>query len=240
MNAPIPTLCLQCGKTLPAPSKFRAASYCSGACRVAAHRRKHQGKLCEPVGRWYTNLDALLDAVASGEQRPFGCIYADPPWKYGNSATRGNAHQHYPLMPTDDIVALPVGQLAAPRSHLWLWTTTTFRQDAVRVLEAWGFEYKSEVIWNKGTMGTGNYTRVQHEILLLGSRRTLTTLTGSLRSVVSIKRGKHSAKPEAFRSLIEKNSPAPRLELFARKRSPGWTLFGNQDRSADMHEFLKP
>jgi N6-adenosine-specific RNA methylase IME4 len=120
---------------------------------------------------------------------------------------------------------------AGSKSILWLWTTVIFRNEAEALIKAWGFNRKSEIVWNKVCMGMGNYARVQHEILLIANRGGQLTRTNTLRSVINEKRGKHSAKPESFRRLVEANSPAPMLELFARSRTAGWTSFGNQDQT---------
>lgn len=158
----------------------------------------------------------------------FGCIYADPPWRYGNQSTRAATDDHYPTMSVEEICALPIADIAADQSHLHLWTTNGFLFDAIRVLEAWGFEYKSCFVWVKPQMGIGNYWRVAHEFLLLGVRGGITFRDHGQRSWLESPRGKHSAKPDKIGSLIEKVSPSPYLELFGRSERTGWTVFGNQ------------
>lgn len=168
-----------------------------------------------------------LDALQA-ESTQFGTIYADPPWQYGNQATRASTGNHYETLPVDDICALPIGELAAENSHLHLWTTNAFLEDAFRVIRAWGFEYKSCFLWVKPTIGIGNYWRVSHEFLLLGIRGSCPFLDRAQRSWLQCGRGAHSSKPEQVRDAIEKVSPGPRLELFARRVSPGWTSWGNE------------
>jgi N6-adenosine-specific RNA methylase IME4 len=160
-------------------------------------------------------------------RRTFSTIYADPPWQYGNQATRAATDNHYDTMTVADIAALPIAQLAAPAAHVHLWTTNAFLFDAKHILEAWGFAYKSVLVWVKPHMGIGNYWRVAHEFLVLGVRGHLPFLDHARKSWVEADREQHSTKPQIFRSLIERVSPAPRLELFGRRSAPGWTVWGN-------------
>lgn len=158
----------------------------------------------------------------------FGCIYADPPWVYGNQGTRAATGNHYSGMSVDDICDLPVESLAADDAHLHLWTTNGFLPDAFRVMAAWGFEYRSCFVWVKPQMGIGNYWRVSHEFLLLGKRGSCTFMDKSLMSWAALDRTKHSAKPDEIRKMIERASPGPRIELFARRVAPGWVSWGNE------------
>jgi N6-adenosine-specific RNA methylase IME4 len=158
----------------------------------------------------------------------FGCIYADPPWVYGNQGTRAATGNHYSGMSVDEICAMPVAALAADVAHLHLWTTNAFLPDAFRVMAAWGFEYKSVFVWVKPQMGIGNYWRVSHEFMLLGTRGSCVFKDKSLMSWAALDRKRHSAKPDEIRRMIERASPGPYLELFARRLSPGWVSWGNQ------------
>lgn len=176
----------------------------------------------------YTIAD-LHKLAASG--KTFGTIYADPPWQYGNQRTRAATDNHYQTMTVEEVVALPVAKLAGKKSHLHLWTTNAFLFECPRILEAWGFEYKSVFVWVKPQLGIGNYWRVSHEFLVLGVRGDLTfdsSLGMKARSWLEHERGKHSAKPWAIRKTIEATSPGPRLELFGRQVADGWTVWGNQ------------
>ena len=171
---------------------------------------------------------ADLTALAESGQR-FGTIYADPPWKYGNQATRASTDNHYETMTVDEICALPVEALAADRAHLHLWTTNAFLFEAKRVIEACGFEYRSCFVWCKPQMGIGNYWRVSHEFLLLGIRGDAVTFADkTLMSWKVMDRTKHSQKPGPVRTMIEDASLTPRIELFARKTSEGWAVWGDQ------------
>jgi N6-adenosine-specific RNA methylase IME4 len=172
-------------------------------------------------------VEDLNSIVAAG--RTFGTIMADPPWAYGNHATRGSATRHYGTMSLDALKALPVADLAAKDSHLHLWATMPLLPDALTLLAAWGFAYRSALVWDKERFGTGNYYRVQTELLLLGIRGQATCFRRKdLRNVVRIPRGLHSCKPEEVRYLIEQASPGPYLELFGRDACDGWTVFGNE------------
>jgi len=159
----------------------------------------------------------------------FGTIYADPPWKYGNQGTRAATDNHYGTMSVDELCEMPVPELAADDAHLHLWTTNAFLPESFRLIEAWGFEYRSCFVWVKPQMGIGNYWRVSHEFLLLGIRGNAKSFKNhSQMSWGQFDRTKHSAKPEQIRTAIELCSPGPYLELFGRNQIQGWTVYGNQ------------
>ena len=158
----------------------------------------------------------------------FGCIYADPPWRYGNQGTRAATGNHYVGMSIDEICAMPIERIAADRAHLHLGTTNGFLEDAFSVMRAWGFEYKSCFVWVKPQMGIGNYWRVSHEFMLLGVRGSCPFANKALMSWASFNRTKHSAKPDEIRRNIMTASPGPYLELFARRLAPGWVSWGNE------------
>lgn len=169
----------------------------------------------------------------------FPVLYADPPWRYGNQGTRGATDNHYVTMSLEDIAAMPVQQIATDDAWLFLWTTHNFLFDSQKVLDGWGFQYKSQIIWNKrdpngfkpSRMGMGNYARMCHEILIIASRGKPQGFTRrNVRSVIDALPSKHSAKPEIFRQIVESvtESLSPRLELFGRRTAPGWTVFGNE------------
>lgn len=166
----------------------------------------------------------------------FGCIYADPPWRYGNQGTRAATGNHYNGMSIAEICALPIERIAADKSHLHLWTTNGFLKDSFEVMQSWGFEYKSCFVWVKPQMGIGNYWRVSHEFMLLGTRGSCTFANKSLMSWASFNRTKHSAKPDQIRRMIETASPGPYLELFARRLAPGWVSWGNEIERAVFEE----
>lgn len=180
----------------------------------------------------------LLVLADSGKK--FGTIYADPPWPYANQATRSATDNHYSTMSLDDIAALPISQLTADQAHLHLWTTNAFLFDSKAILEAWGFEYKSCFVWVKPEMGIGNYWRVSHEFLLLGVKGKLTFTDHTIMSWLHHNRIGHSRKPEAVRQFIERASPGPYLELFARRTIDNWTVWGNEiERTIFNRELLQ-
>jgi N6-adenosine-specific RNA methylase IME4 len=212
---------------------------------------RHDPKLLERVARGEVKgmealrqvkratLSTRLAALPTGKHR---VIYADPPWKYGDERTGlgGNteigrvdsaAASHYPTMPVGDICALDVKSLAADDSVLFLWATFPLLDDGLAVIKAWGFDYKTAFVWDKQRSNVGNYHDARAEILLIGTRGScLPEIDTRPPQVQSIARGKHSAKPEAFRELIDRMYPSgPRVELFRRGTAPvGWTVWGNE------------
>ncbi len=159
----------------------------------------------------------------------FGCIMADPPWRYGNQGTRASTDNHYQTMTVEELAALPIGELAADESHLWLWTTNGFLFECPKLFTAWGFEFKSSYVWVKPQIGIGNYLRNAHEFLLLAVRGGLVGRSKNTKSWGEFERGEHSAKPGRIRmDVVEQVSPGPYLELFGREQIPGWTVWGNQ------------
>ena len=187
---------------------------------------KHAKRIV-PIERAAAQHGCTVDDLASFNVK-CGTIYADPAWQYGNQGTRASTGDHYTGMSVDEICALPVANIAAENAHLHLWTTNAFLFDAQRVMESWGFTYKSCYIWVKPQMGMGNYWRVSHEFLLLGIRGSAPFNDRSLMSWGQFARRKHSAKPEEIRQLIERASDGPRIELFARRKAPGWYAWGNE------------
>lgn len=169
-----------------------------------------------------------LDELVAGGVK-YGTIYADPPWPYANTAARGAATDHYTTLSLEDIRNQPVKALAADQAHLHLWTTNAFLRPAFDIIRAWGFRYKSCLVWVKPQIGMGNYWRVSHEFLLLGVRGSLPFRDRTCRSWLLTRRTILSRKPFAFRELIERVSPGPYLELYGREEQPntGWTVFGN-------------
>ena len=156
-------------------------------------------------------------------------IYADPPWRYANSGFDQSAAEHYPTMSTEEICALPVSDLADEPCALYLWATAPLLPDAIEVMNAWGFEYKSHRVWVKNKApGMGWWLRTNHELLLIGTRNGNAHPSEKLDSVVEAPVAKHSRKPEIFRMDIEKCHEGPRLEMFAREDFDGWEVWGNE------------
>jgi N6-adenosine-specific RNA methylase IME4 len=160
-------------------------------------------------------------------------IYADPPWDYGSSPTAKNTADpelHYPVMPLGDICGMPIKDIADDNAVLFLWTTSYHIFQAQAVLESWGFTYKSMFIWDKVKHNMGRYNSVRHEILLIATKGSCIPDNVELfDSVQSIKRKEHSEKPGEFRKIIETlYKHGNKLELFARKKTEGWEVYGNE------------
>ena len=179
--------------------------------------------------------------------RKFAIIYADPPWKYNdrrNTHTRfcGGAMSHYPVMPVEDICALPVRELATDDAYLFLWVTWPTLPDALRVMEAWGFEYVTCAFnWIKTNTGDGGpffgigyYTKSNSEVCLLGRRGDPWKVSDGVSQVVQAPKQEHSRKPAEVRDrIVELCGDRPRIELFARQAAPGWSAWGNQAPDAE-------
>jgi N6-adenosine-specific RNA methylase IME4 len=187
------------------------------------------------LGRAVKNIQLRARYAEIGESPPlpaglFALIYADPPWRMGSPGSSGSPEQHYPTMPTAEIAALAIP--AAADAALFMWAVTSLLPDALHVIEAWGFTYKSGLVWVKPSIGPGNYVRNRHELLLIATRGNYPTPLPKHRpdSVIEALRGRHSEKPKRFYELIEQMYPnATRLELFARGTPrPGWTAWGNE------------
>jgi len=162
-------------------------------------------------------------------------LYADPPWEYGNKygeALKGypQPDHHYPTMTLQAICDLPIRDMADENAVLFLWATSPLLEDALKVIGAWGFRYKSSFVWDKVKHNFGHYNSVRHEFLLIATRGSCTPDAKELHdSVVSIERTEHSVKPERFRELIDKlYTHGKRIELFARAKARGWEHWGNQ------------
>ena len=163
-------------------------------------------------------------------------ILIDPPWNYDMAgkrhvgrSPRKQAQDHYRTMTLPEITALPVEEVSDTNAHLYLWTTNAFIHEACHLIDAWGFRQISMITWVKDRMGTGWYFRGQTEHMLFSvcgslpippELRGVTFFTGGV--------GRHSEKPEEGFELIERASPAPRLELFARRTRDGWDTWGDE------------
>jgi N6-adenosine-specific RNA methylase IME4/ParB-like chromosome segregation protein Spo0J len=160
---------------------------------------------------------------------PFDVVYADPPWPLGNSGSEKAPDNHYPTMSFGEIAALrvPVAEHAA----LFLWVPSSLLVEGLKVMLAWGFEYRTSLVWVKDRIGLGQWVRTRHELLLLGRRGAFSVPPEASRpdSVIEAPRGRHSEKPLAAYERIEQMYPrCSKVELFARRARPGWTSWGNQ------------
>ena len=180
-------------------------------------------------------LDLASSQVALPAKR-YGVIVADPEWRFEpySRATGMDraADNHYPTSVTDVIGERDVGSIAADDAVLFLWATVPMLRDALRVMEAWGFEYKSHAVWDKVHIGTGYWFRNRHELLLVGTKGDIPApaMGDQFASVMTIARKEHSAKPEQFLELIEQYFPnLPKIELNRRGPArPGWDVWGNE------------
>ena len=157
-------------------------------------------------------------------------IYADPPWRYEHSETDSRKiENHYPTMTLDDICALSVP--TTDDAILFLWGTSPKLEEAMLVLQSWGFTYRTCAVWDKQKIGMGYYFRQQHELLLIATKGSFPAPAPENRppSVFYFERGEHSAKPHEVAEIIEKMYPElPKLEMFCRSAREGWTVWGNQ------------
>lgn len=186
--------------------------------------------------------ETITDLLNFCGTKKYKTIYADPPWRFqnrtGKVAPEHKRLNRYDTMSLEDIMALPVNEIADEKSHLYLWTPNALLPDALKVMEAWGFEYKTNIIWEKirkdgypDGRGVGFYFRNVTEMLLFGIKgdknRTLDPARSQVNLIRSRKR-EHSRKPDEFIEMIEACSPAPYLELFARGKRDKWDLWGDQ------------
>lgn len=175
------------------------------------------------------------NAPLSDATGPFNILYVDPPWRYEHVKTESRAIENqYPTMALEDICALKVSDICADDCVLFMWATSPKLHEAMQVLDAWGFSYRTCMVWVKDKIGMGYYVRQQHELLLIAARGELPVPKASDRqsSVVEAPRTEHSAKPEAFYEVIEAMYPEygkrNKVELFARNARKGWSSWGNQ------------
>lgn len=160
----------------------------------------------------------------------FKTILADPPWDVEQKGGRGAA-THYNLMTLDRIKKMPVADLAADDAHLWLWVTNATLRAGYDVAEAWGFTVRSPLTWVKFRLGLGNYLRNSTEHILFATRGKAPVLYRAQPTWINAPVTDHSHKPEEQYGLIERVSPGPYLELFARRRplsTSDWSVWGNQ------------
>jgi len=185
---------------------------------------------------------SAVDLLASARGKRFGTILADPPWQFqnrtGKVAPEHRRLNRYGTMTLDDICALPVTDVAADTSHLYLWVPNALLPCGLKVMEEWGYTYKSNIIWRKirkdggsDGRGVGFYFRNVTEMLLFGVRgKNARTLAAGRRQVnyLESRKREHSRKPDEQYDIIEACSPGPRLEMFSRGTRRDWTVWGNQ------------
>ena len=164
--------------------------------------------------------------------KKYQIIYADPPWRYKDATPNRKVENHYPTMSLSEIKAVEIP--SEKKSVLFLWATTGKLPECLEVMKAWGFEYKSSLIWDKMKFGMGYWFRGQHEFLLVGTKGQFSPPPQPLRirSVYQEPRKKHSKKPDRIRQYINEWYPdCSKLELFARQKTEGWDVWGNEVES---------
>jgi N6-adenosine-specific RNA methylase IME4 len=172
----------------------------------------------------------------------FYTVLADPPWQFqnrtGKVAPEHKRLSRYGTMPLDEIKALPVAEVLRPTAHLYLWVPNALLPEGLDVMKAWGFNYKSNIVWHKlrkdggsDGRGVGFYFRNVTEVLLFGTRgKNARTLQPGRTQVnyIGTRKREHSRKPDEQYELIQSCSPGPYLELFSRGAREGWTVWGDQ------------
>lgn len=164
--------------------------------------------------------------------RRFGVILADPPWRYNHSkCPNRSVERHYPTLTCREIAAMPVQGITTSDSILFLWVTPPKLDEGLKVLRAWGFRYVTGATWDKVHIGPGIHFRQQHEHLLVGKRGRGTPTAHCLpSSIFRVPRSPvHSRKPDEVYEYVERSYPSRhRIELFARRRRPGWHVWGDE------------
>lgn len=162
--------------------------------------------------------------------KKYNVILADPPWRYDHPISDSRVIENqYPTMTLEDICALPVADITADDAIIFLWATTPMLKKALQVLEAWGFNYVSSMVWVKPSIGPGYWVRQRHEFLLVGIKGSIPTPANKPDSVIEAPRTGHSQKPEIVYGLIETMYPElSKVELFARQAREGWDAWGNE------------
>lgn len=181
------------------------------------------------------------DFISIIENREYGCVLADPPWRFlnrtGKVAPEHKRLSRYDTLSVEEIKEIPVSLVTANQSHLYLWVPNALLKEGLEVMEAWGFQYKTNLIWHKirkdggpDGRGVGFYFRNTTEMILFRVRGALRTLSPgrSQVNIIKTRKQEHSRKPDELYKIIEECSLGPYLELFARGSRRGWDVFGNQ------------
>lgn len=211
--------------------RLRSEQAARKLAKQADKKAKRAEREANLAGKIAASNAALKAAGASGKR--YGVFLADPEWRHESYSLETGmdraAENHYPTSTTDDICARPVGDLAAPDAVLGLWAVASMLPDALRVMTAWGFTYKSHIIWDKERIGLGYWVRTRHELLLVGTRGNIPApaMGDQVESVIRAARGRHSEKPAFAHEMFERLYPnMPKLEMNARAPREGWDLWG--------------
>jgi N6-adenosine-specific RNA methylase IME4 len=182
-----------------------------------------------------TISDCPISHSRGADTEPARLMMADPPWLFDDGLpgqTRGASSQ-YPCMTLGQLMAFKLPPLRWD-CMLLMWRVASMQSEALYLMRAWGFELKSELVWRKLTrtgkqhFGMGHYVRAAHETCLIGVRGSVVVASRSVRSVFDAPVGRHSEKPDEAYRIAEQLSPGPYVELFARRRRPGWQCYGNE------------
>ena len=163
----------------------------------------------------------------------FRVLVADPPWRFADALGRRGAAAHYPTLSIWQLCDFPLPPLGR-NAVLFLWRVGAMQEEALQLCRAWGFEPKSEIVWEKTTtrgnphFGLGRIVRWSHESCIIATRGRPKVRAKNVRSRFSAPVGRHSQKPETFFDLVERLYDGPYAELFARRRRPGWACYGNE------------
>lgn len=179
-------------------------------------------------------------------EKKYNVIYADPPWRYQDKGCSGSAENHYNTMKIEDICKLPVSDIADKNAVLFMWTTYPMLSEGLRLIEAWGFKYKTIGFqWiktnkkNRGTFffGLGRWTRGNTECCLIATRGKIGRVNSSISQLIVEPIQHHSKKPDVVREkIVELVGDLPRIELFARNQSDGWDVWGNEVSDEDSSD----
>ncbi|MBN8221463.1 MAG: S-adenosylmethionine-binding protein [Spirochaetes bacterium] len=193
------------------------------------------------------NLTVGEEFYKSFEGKKYKTILADPPWRFqnrtGKMAPEHKRLNRYDTLDVSDIAEMPVALVAEEQSHLYLWVPNALLPEGLALMKAWGFQYKTNIVWHKirkdggpDGRGVGFYFRNTTEIILFGTKGSMRTLKPGRRQVNIVKTQKreHSRKPDEVYDIIEACSPGPFLEIFARGKRQGWSVFGNQAQDYDI------
>jgi len=186
------------------------------------------------IGGSYEDPAPPIEELYPFPDKAYQVIYADPPWRYNFSKSKSRQIENqYQTMTLEDIKSLDVP--TDKNCVLYLWATAPKLLEALEVMRAWGFKYKTQAIWDKKIIGMGYWFRGQHEILLVGTKGNFSPppQNGRVSSVIVEKRTRHSKKPDKVRDLISSWFPnALKIELFARQSSEGWDVWGDEIHSS--------
>jgi N6-adenosine-specific RNA methylase IME4 len=172
--------------------------------------------------------------------KKYQIIYADPPWKYNGKMMNASVTDHYGWMPLNDICSLPIGNMSAEDCILFMWVTMPKLNEFMSVVNSWGFEYKTcAFVWVKENrrgngyfMGQGRWTRANPELCILATKGKPRRMSAAIRQLVVSPIRAHSQKPDEVKTrIVQLMGDLPRIELFARQKTPGWDVWGNEVES---------